>query len=74
MTQTFLPSHFSGDSRDQGYHFQLFLSILAYHQFLSFTFMLLNHCTINLLFLSDTNRRCAILPRMSAKAYGSIQR
>ena len=36
--------------------------------------MLLNLCTITLLFLSDTNRRCATLPRMSARAYGSIQR
>ena len=36
--------------------------------------MLLNPCTITLLFLSDTNRRCATLPRMSARAYGSIQR
>ena len=37
--------------------------------------MLLNLCTIILLFLlSCTNRRCANLPRMSVRAYGSIKR
>ena len=37
--------------------------------------MLLNLCTIILPFLlSCTNRRCANLPRMSVRAYGSIKR
>ena len=37
--------------------------------------MLLNLCTIILLFLlSCTDRRCANLPRMSVRAYGSIKR
>ena len=37
--------------------------------------MVLNLCTIILLFLlSCTNRRCANLPRMSVRAYGSIKR
>ena len=37
--------------------------------------MLLNLCTIILPFLlSCTNRRCANLPRMSMRAYGSMKR
>ena len=59
--------------------FYLFLAILNYfnldHLFLFFTITLLH---VSILFsslcLSYTNRRCVNLPRMSVRAYGSVNR